>query len=798
MAAYSYKTTPMEHQREGLRRGATKAGFAWFYDPGCVDSQTECLTATGWVPISEWSGQPIATWDSETKEAHFEHPSDYIALPYDGPMLEISGRNIPTQLVCPAHNVPVVNRKTGEVVTRRPQELLESPKIGGLGYWRMPNRFSMEGGSGINMSDEDIRLQIAVMADGHFPANCKSSRAVIRIKRQRKIERLMPMMASHPEAYIRTGSGYHVFSFTAPLKTKQWPVEWWQATTAQRKIILEELVHWDGSAAKNGRGWYFFSKHKSDIDLVQFLAACEGYITNIYFASSVWGISTRGTLLSGYHADGSNLKWVGPPVDGHRYCFTTRTGFWIARRDGCVYPTGNCGKTKIAIDNFCWALQAKHVDALLVVAPNSVQRQWAEDEIPKHSPEDIKCFVWNSAKAGSQRAKKAREELLKHDGPVCLCISYEASITKAARAFVERFMTRRKVFLVLDESHRIKGMKSLAKMWLTALGRRAVYRRALTGTPLEKPEDIYTQIRFLDNDFWARHGMRTTTEYRNRYCVFKGRNVPDRRPNARPGNRMIVQQVVDSKNLDELARYVSELSHRLTLESAGVVLPPQCYQKYYCELTPEQHRVYRELENSARTLLVSGDELKAESIMVRMLRLQQIICGYVACEAEQPIQRINKDGKNPRLELCVDEILSGITHQAIVWSRFREDISQLCDALGSRAVRFDGTLSDDEKSANKKRFLAGGAQFFVGNQDSGGTGLTLNCAKTMVFYSNNFKLITRLQAERRNYRIGQDESVRVVDIVAAGTIDTKIVTALQKKLDIASAVLQDGPKEWLT
>lgn len=468
----------------------------------------------------------------------------------------------------------------------------------------------------------------------------------------------------------------------------------------------------------------------------------------------------------------------------------TRPGFaWF-------YDPG-LGKTKIAIDNVCWAYQAGHIDALLVVAPNSVQRQWSEDEIPKHSPENFKCFVWNSSKASTQKAKKAREELLKHRGLICLAISYEASITKAARAFLKRFMEQRKVFLVLDESHRIKGTESQVKMHLTALGRRAVYRRALTGTPLEKPEDIYTQIRFLDNDFWASKGMATTTEYRQRFCIFKGREVPDRRPGVRPGNRMVIQQVVGSKNLDELARYVAEISHRQTLDSAGIVLPPQCYQKYYCEMTPEQKRVYAELENSSRTLLSSGDLLKVESVMVRLLRLQQIICGYVACEAEQPVQRINKDGKNPRLELCVDEILEGYTRQAIVWSRFTEDVVQLCAALGSKAVRFDGKTNDDDKAKNKKRFLAGDVQFLVGNQDSGGTGLNLQCADLMVFYANNFKLISRQQAERRSYRLGQEKETRIVDICCEGTVDVKIVRALQKKLDVASAVLQDGPKEWL-
>ncbi len=468
----------------------------------------------------------------------------------------------------------------------------------------------------------------------------------------------------------------------------------------------------------------------------------------------------------------------------------TRPGFaWF-------YQAG-LGKSKIATDNVCWAYQAGHVDALLVVAPNSVQRQWADDEIPKHSPESMKCFVWNSSKASSAKAKKSREDLLKHRGLICLAISYEATITKAAKAFLNRFMDKRKVFMVLDESHRIKGTQSRVKMALTALGRRAVYRRAMTGTPLEKPEDIYTQIRFLDNDFWAKKGMATATEFRNRYCVFKGREVPDRRPGIRPGNRMMIQQVVGSKNLEELAAHVGEISHRLTLDSAGVVLPEQCYQKYYCELTPEQTRVYKELETESRTLLSSGDTLKADSVMVRLLRLQQIICGYVATEAEQPVQRINQDGRNPRLELCVDEILEGLTHQAIVWSRFREDVSQICAALGTRSVRFDGTLSDDEKTYNKKKFLAGDAQFLVGNQDSGGTGLNLLCAKTMVFYANNFKLITRLQAEARNYRIGQDQSVRVVDIVAAKTVDEHIVKTLRLKLDVASAVLQDDVRDWL-
>jgi SNF2 family DNA or RNA helicase len=64
----------------------------------------------------------------------------------------------------------------------------------------------------------------------------------------------------------------------------------------------------------------------------------------------------------------------------------------------------------------------------------------------------------------------------------------------------------------------------------------------------------------------------------------------------------------------------------------------------------------------------------------------------------------------------------------------------------------------------------------------------LNEAKTAIFYSNSFNLEHRLQALRRNYRIGQDTKTLVIDFISPGTVETKIMTALNKKEELANIV----------
>jgi SNF2 family DNA or RNA helicase len=224
-------------------------------------------------------------------------------------------------------------------------------------------------------------------------------------------------------------------------------------------------------------------------------------------------------------------------------------------------------------------------------------------------------------------------------------------------------------------------------------------------------------------------------------------------------------------------------------------LPPKLYQKRYVELTMKQKRHYNDLKTDYVTLVASGEEISAEMAVTRMLRLQQIVCGYLPFEDGCPeVEDI--PGGNPRLSALV-EMCDDLAHQAIIWARFRADIDRIMSRLEGRGVRVDGSVVGRDRQDAIEAFKEGTYQFLVANPAAAGTGYTLTEAKTVFYYSNSFKLVDRLQSEDRAHRIGQENAVEYVDFVAAGTIDQYIVKALREKLDVASYINGDILRDWI-
>ena len=88
-------------------------------------------------------------------------------------------------------------------------------------------------------------------------------------------------------------------------------------------------------------------------------------------------------------------------------------------------------------------------------------------------------------------------------------------------------------------------------------------------------------------------------------------------------------------------------------------------------------------------------------------------------------------------------------------------------------------------------------RFFVGTPATGGYGITLTQANTVIYYSNGYDLEKRMQSEDRAHRIGQTKKVTYIDLIAEDTVDTKIVKSLRKKIDIASKVMGEELKAWI-
>lgn len=441
------------------------------------------------------------------------------------------------------------------------------------------------------------------------------------------------------------------------------------------------------------------------------------------------------------------------------------------------------GKSKLTIDTAGYLCDKNKIDAVIVIAPNGVHHNWAINELPKHCARPYTAFAWRTNSAKTKRHQKLAEHLLNEYFP-WLLMSYDAFMTKAGRAYAELFAWDRHALCVLDESQRIKTITAKRSRALHQFGRLFTYKRLLSGTPITNtPFDIYSQFKFLDWNLWAREGFAAYAPFKTHFGVWIQRSIDGRR----------FKQCVNFKNLDQLSAIVKKYSSRVLKEDV-LDLPPKLYTQHFVELSSEQRRLYAELRDNLMTELQSGEMITAPLIITKLLRLQQILCGYLPsddCEALNPLP------ENPRLAALKD-LVDDIEGKAIIYARFRPDIDAIVHLLGDDCVRYDGAVKDNERISACNRFQdPDGPRWFVGNPAACGVGINLTAASTVIYYSNSFVLEHRLQSEDRPHRIGQTKPVLYIDIVTSGTVDPYIVKALRGKFNIASQVNADKVREWI-
>ena len=322
--------------------------------------------------------------------------------------------------------------------------------------------------------------------------------------------------------------------------------------------------------------------------------------------------------------------------------------------------------------------------------------------------------------------------------------------------------------LVVDESSRIKRPSAKRTKMITKFSTMAKYKRIMTGTPVTRgAEDVYSQFKFLDPNIL---GYDSFYSFKSQYCVMGGWEN---------------KQIVSYRKLHELTKSIEGHSYRV-LKKNCLDLPKKIYQRYPIELTKKQREIYDTLKKEFVTEL-EGERMTAPEAITRLLRLQQIICGWFPTEDKiLPIE-----GKNPRLE-ALNQILSEIDSKVIIWARFKADLRAIEASLGDRAVSYHGDVSSEAREDAVERFQNDPKiQYFVGQPQSGGIGLTLTAAEYAIYYSNSFDLETRLQSEDRCHRIGTTTNVTYIDIEASKTIDGKIIKSLRTKKSLADVVNAD-------
>lgn len=314
-------------------------------------------------------------------------------------------------------------------------------------------------------------------------------------------------------------------------------------------------------------------------------------------------------------------------------------------------------------------------------------------------------------------------------------------------------LVNRNTLIIVDESSFIKGPRSWRTLRITDIGKRAGKRLIMTGTPMSQGvEDLFAQFRFLDPRILGYSSWytfaRNHLEYSEKY----------------PG------LIVRAHNTALLADKIAPWTYQMTKEEC-LDLPPKIRKTVYYEMSSEQRMAY---EQAKWEILMSCNEIDSYAIFQLFTALQQITSGYWRRGGELI------ELPNSRIDALLT-LLPKIQGQVIIWCKFLRSLHHIADKLGSQTALLYGALNERQRNAEIDHFKHGDAQFLVATASTGGHGLNLIEATTVIFYESSFKYAERLQSEDRCHRIGQDKKVLYVDLVCSGSIDDRISASLAKK-----------------
>ena len=442
------------------------------------------------------------------------------------------------------------------------------------------------------------------------------------------------------------------------------------------------------------------------------------------------------------------------------------------------------GKTKVLIDNLAMLYDKGKVDGALIIAPKGVVKTWYEQELPTHLPDHIDhtTVLWQANITKTQREKL--ESVLQNETTLhILIMNVEGLSTDKGVNFARKFLSSHNTLMAVDESTTIKNPSAKRTKNIIAIGKQAKYRRIMTGSPITKnPLDLYSQCEFLDPwllDFASYYA------FRNRYAEMKTMHVRGRS----------IQVVNKFRNLSELSDTVKTFSDRVLKEDC-LDLPPKNFIKRYVTLTPDQKKVYEQMKKQAVAHL-NGKVTSTMTVLTQLMRLHQITCGHFTAD-DGSTQSV----ENNRFKELMS-ILEETEGKAIIWANYQlsvgEIIQKIIKEYGEDSyVHYYGLTSQEDRQDFIRKFQNNPkCRFLIGTPQTGGYGITLTQANTVIYYSNGYDLEKRLQSEDRAHRIGQKKTVTYIDLICENTVDEKIVKALRDKINIASEVMGEELKNWI-
>ncbi len=314
-------------------------------DIGCLDSETEYLTKEGWKKMGDYTGGEIFVYNEKTDDGYFDLPLAHIEKECDSFYHYKNSKGL-DQMVSEEHKMLVYSgykSKGYSIKTMSPAEL--NQKSLEKGYYVFKTTFH-NSNEGLGYTAERVQLEVMVSADGRIKElkNEDFNTVEFHFKKERKIKRCQEILTANNIQYNKYhGSNEDTFiSCRISKEINKDLTKFFCGNMLELKTLAEESLKWDGV---EGYRSYYSSTIPVNSDVVQYAFASTGIRAGISYPShqeghnQVYVVTPTRNEYVGYNVKGEKV----PSKDGKKYCFTSPTGFFLARRNGKMFLTGNCG-----------------------------------------------------------------------------------------------------------------------------------------------------------------------------------------------------------------------------------------------------------------------------------------------------------------------------------------------------------------------------------------------------------------------------------------------------------------------
>ena len=447
------------------------------------------------------------------------------------------------------------------------------------------------------------------------------------------------------------------------------------------------------------------------------------------------------------------------------------------------------GKTFLSLSIFDYRKILGEVDTLLVVVPNENNIYGWKEEVEKFTPH----LRYQSLYADKNR----RIDILEKSNADVYVINYAGLLVMMTELVKAKKGKKRTLIpdhidwfcqffdmVVFDESQFLKNVGSTVTQAAMEMSERIPYRYAMTGTPMQNVEDLWSQFYIIDR------GETLGSSYDIFYHSFF-RQVT---------NPFGTSWEFDSRKRRQLYRIIQHRSIRY-LDREFTDLPLQQFTNVPVVMSKQQLKAYKDMLKNFIKNEETGDKTSVENSYIK---LRQIASGWVKVkdeiETDEGIEEVETYidyPDNPKIEE-MKELVRKMPSDSkmVIFYHFTHSGNQIMKALKElkiKAVRFYSGTKDKENTLNTFKndddcYVA------VAQLKSASTGLNLQHANYMVYYELPDSLITYKQSLKRIHRSGQKKTCHYYYLMSKGSVDYRVKDSLEAGEELMTQILQGTAK----